>query len=164
MQSYTEFCSPLGVLTITQEDDFLTEISVDSPDASLPRCDNDPVLKLAVRWLRDYFAGNQPDPSLLPIRPKGTAFQRDVWEILRTIAYGQTLSYGDIARKLGSEKSSRAVGGAVGRNPLLIVIPCHRVLGANGSLTGFSAGLDRKRFLLDLEKIPYSDPHTEEIP
>ena len=162
MQSYTDFASPLGLLTITQEDGYLTAIRVDSPDMGVPRGDKNPVLQLAVRWLRDYFDGKAPYPSVLPIRPQGTAFQHSVWEILQSIPYGESLSYGDIAQKLGSEKSSRAVGGAVGRNPLLIVIPCHRVLGANGSLTGFSAGLDRKRFLLDLERTSYSDPHTED--
>ena len=164
MQSYTELSSPLGLLTITQEDGYLTAIRLDSPDAGLPRCDNEPVLQLAVSWLRDYFDGKAPDSSLLPIRPQGTAFQRSVWEILRTIPYGSSLSYGEIARRLSPRMSAQAVGGAVGRNPLLIVVPCHRVLGKDGSLTGFSAGIDRKRFLLDLEKIPYTDKHTEATP
>ncbi|MGN0998428.1 MAG: methylated-DNA--[protein]-cysteine S-methyltransferase [Faecousia sp.] len=162
MQSYTEFASPLGLLTITQEDGYLTSIRVDSPDMGIPRCDKDPVLQLTVRWLRDYFDGKAPDPSVLPIRPQGTAFQHSVWEILRTIPYGSSLSYGELARRLSPRMSAQAVGGAVSRNPLLIVIPCHRILGANGSMTGFSAGLDRKRFLLDLEGVTYSDPHTED--
>ena len=152
MQSYTELSSPLGLLTITQEDGYLTAIRLDSPDAGLPRCDNEPVLQLAVSWLRDYFDGKEPDSSLLPIRPQGTAFQRSVWEILRTIPYGSALSYGEIARRLSPRMSAQAVGNAVGHNPISILIPCHRVLGSKGQLTGYAGGSERKQWLLDWEK------------
>lgn len=106
------------------------------------------------RWLEAYFSGKRPEISF-PINLFGTDFQQLVWNELGNIPYGQTISYGDIARKLcvqnGRKVSARAVGGAVGRNPLSIVVPCHRVIGADGSLTGFGGGLHRKEFLLKLE-------------
>lgn len=109
-----------------------------------------PVFDETRRWLDLYFAGKKPDftPSLAP---QGTPFQQRVWEILLTIPYGKTMSYGDVARRFSSKMSAQAIGGAVGRNPIGIIIPCHRVIGANGSLTGYGAGLDRKRWLLELE-------------
>ena len=111
-----------------------------------------PVFEACERWLELYFNGQAPDftPALAP---RGTAFQKRVWDILLTIPYGQTLSYGDIAERLGGT-SARAVGSAVGRNPISLVIPCHRVLGADGSLTGYAGGIDRKRRLLELEQRP----------
>ena len=105
-------------------------------------------------WLQQYFAGKNPEIDF-PIILFGTAFQRLVWDELRNIPYGTTCSYGDLAKSIatrtGRSTSARAVGGAVGRNPLSIVVPCHRVVGADGSLTGFGGGLERKRFLLQLE-------------
>ena len=111
-----------------------------------------PIFEACERWLELYFNGQAPDftPALAP---RGTAFQKRVWDILLTIPYGQTLSYGDIAEKLGGT-SARAVGSAVGRNPISLVIPCHRVLGADGGLTGYAGGIDRKRRLLELEQRP----------
>ncbi|QKN24819.1 methylated-DNA--[protein]-cysteine S-methyltransferase [Caproicibacterium lactatifermentans] len=88
----------------------------------------------------------------LPLSPEGTAFQRDVWEALRKIPYGETRTYGQVAQAVGQPRACRAVGMACHRNPLLIVVPCHRVIGQNGSLTGFGAGLDAKAFLLQMEK------------
>ena len=111
-----------------------------------------PIFEACERWLELYFNGQAPDftPALAT---RGTAFQKRVWDILLTIPYGQTLSYGDIAEKLGGN-SARAVGSAVGRNPISLVIPCHRVLGADGGLTGYAGGIDRKRRLLELEQRP----------
>lgn len=103
--------------------------------------------------LDEYFCGGQPDFSLVPLRAEGTLFQQEVWKALLTIPYGETRTYGQIAHMIGRPKAVRAVGGACGRNPLPILVPCHRVVGADGSLTGFSCGLDRKRFLLSLEGI-----------
>ncbi len=102
--------------------------------------------------LDDYFRSGRPDFSRLPLRMEGTPFQQAVWKALQTIPYGETRTYGQIARMIGRPKAVRAVGAACGRNPLPIVVPCHRVVGADGSLTGFSCGLDRKRFLLALEQ------------
>ena len=107
-------------------------------------------LAAARHWLDAYFAGGRPDVADVPLTPRGTAFQRRVWGVLLSIPYGETRTYGELAAELGS--SPRAVGAAVGRNPISVIIPCHRVLGANGSLTGYAGGLDRKRALLELER------------
>ena len=109
-----------------------------------------------MRWLDLYFAGHEPDFSPT-LNPTGTAFQQAGWAILRTIPYGATTSYGTIARRIEQKTkkrmSAQAVGGAVGRNPISIIIPCHRVLGADGSLTGYAGGLDKKEYLLGLEGV-----------
>jgi methylated-DNA-[protein]-cysteine S-methyltransferase len=105
----------------------------------------------AVGQLEAYFAGERTDFEL-PLDLVGTAFQRRVWEALLTIPYGETRSYGEIARQIGAPSASRAVGLANGHNPIGIIVPCHRVIGSNGSLTGYGGGLDRKRALLALEK------------
>lgn len=116
------------------------------------RDDAHPVLVAAVGQLRAYFAGELKEFDI-PLAPQGTAFQVRVWDQLRTIGYGETASYGEIARRLGmTAAASRAVGLANGRNPLPIVVPCHRVVGANGTLTGYAGGVERKQFLLDLEQ------------
>ena len=111
----------------------------------------DPVLDLARRELDAFFAGTLR-AFTVPVAPRGTDFQRRVWSALRTIPYGETTSYGAIASRIGARDAVRAVGAANGANPISIIIPCHRVIGANGSLTGFGGGLERKRFLLDLER------------
>lgn len=109
-----------------------------------------------------YFAGEKVDFSQLDfLAPQGTPFQQAVWQKLREIPYGQTTSYGEIAQQLNNPNAVRAVGGAVGRNPISILIPCHRVLGKNQALTGFGGGLPNKRFLLQLEQIEYKDSGIE---
>lgn len=107
-------------------------------------------IKEAAQQLDAYWSGGLFDFDL-PLAPGGTPFQNKVWAALRTIPYGKTASYGDIARKIGSPTASRAVGAANGRNPIAIVVPCHRVIGANGTLTGYAGGLDMKRALLTHE-------------
>ena len=115
-----------------------------------------------IEILDRYFAGDPIDFSQLDfLAPQGTDFQQAVWHILRTIPYGKTTSYGEIAHQLGKPNAMRAVGGAVGRNPISILIPCHRVLGKNSALTGFGGGLPNKRYLLQLEGIPYQDKGIE---
>ncbi len=109
-----------------------------------------PALVAARRWLDAYFAGERPDVTDVPLAPRGTAFQRRVWDALLAISYGETRTYGELAAELGS--SPRAVGTAVGRNPISVIVPCHRVLGADGSLTGYAGGLARKQALLELEQ------------
>lgn len=109
------------------------------------------VLKNCVRQLEEYFAGGRREFDL-PLRAEGTEFQMAAWEVLRTIPYGQTMSYAQQAGRAGSPKGSRAVGSANGRNPISIVIPCHRVIGADGSLTGFGGGIETKRWLLAHEQ------------
>jgi len=116
------------------------------------RSDDDPLLRRAVEQLTAYFAGDLRVFDL-PLAPQGSAFQLKVWEQLRLIGWGETASYGEVAHRLGhTNAASRAVGLANGRNPIPIVIPCHRVIGANGSLTGYAGGLDRKQLLLGLEQ------------
>ena len=105
-------------------------------------------------WLERYFHGENPVIDF-PILPEGTAFQRRVWSLLGTIPYGASTTYLQLARQLSPSMSPQAVGQAVGRNPIPIVIPCHRVLGANGKLTGYSGGIPAKIQLLELERIPY---------
>ena len=118
-------------------------------DMVLTGPENSPALSAALAWLTEYFRGKEPKIKV-KLRPEGTPFQKRVWEELRTIPYGESLSYGELAKRLGS--SPRAVGSAVGRNPISLLIPCHRVLGSDGSLTGYAGGVERKKFLLEKEK------------
>lgn len=111
---------------------------------------DDAAFEDARQQLREYFAGERTRFSL-PLRMEGTDFQRAVWRGLLDIEYGETISYGELARRIGRPGASRAVGLANGRNPVSIVVPCHRVIGSSGSLTGYGGGMERKRFLLDLE-------------
>lgn len=117
--------------------------------------ENHPVLRMAIQQLTEYFAGERRTFEL-PLDPQGSAFQQEVWLGLREIPYGETLSYGALAAKLGKPKAARAVGLANGRNPLSIVVPCHRVIGASGKLTGFAGGLGAKETLLKLERERFS--------
>lgn len=149
--------SPIGPLTVVAEDGKLVALYMDEQqhrpaDDSLggPGDPGAMPFEAAARQLADYFAGRLTDFDL-PLAPSGTEFQRSVWAALRTIPYGQTWSYAQLAGKVGKPTAVRAVGMANGRNPVAIVIPCHRVIGSDGSLTGYGGGLDRKRFLLDLE-------------
>ena len=112
-----------------------------------------PVLEEAARQLREY-AQSTRQTFELPVNPKGTSFQQAVWKALQTIPYGETRTYGEIAAQIGNPKATRAVGMSCNKNPILMLIPCHRVIGKNGSLTGFGAGLELKRILLDLENHP----------
>ncbi len=114
---------------------------------------SNPVLDQAVAQLEEYFAGTRREFDL-PLDPQGTPFQQSVWLVLRTIPYGRTISYGQQAGQLGDPNKARAVGAANGKNPLSIVVPCHRVIGSGGQLTGFAAGLDVKSWLLDHERQP----------
>ena len=110
----------------------------------------DTILRRTREQLDEYFAGDITTFDL-PLGPNGTPFQLQVWEALRGIPFGETISYGELARRLGDPKAMRAVGAANGRNPIPIIVPCHRVIGADGSMTGFGGGIDRKRWLLSHE-------------
>ena len=109
------------------------------------------LLKEASKQIKEYFEGNRQNFDLL-LEPKGTEFQQKVWNALKEIHYGETKSYGEIAKMIGNEKAARAVGMANNKNPIMIIIPCHRVIGANGKLVGYSEGVDIKETLLNLEK------------
>lgn len=138
----------LGYLLIGSRDDCVTSIRfADSPDV---RHDPSPVTDLAAAEIAEYLSGRRKQFSF-SINPDGTAFQRLVWYGLMQIPYGQTRSYGQIAEAIGKPKSVRAVGAACSRNPIWIAIPCHRIIGSTGQLTGYAGGLDRKQKLLELE-------------
>lgn len=158
--------SPLGGITLASDGEALTGLWFDGQkhfQATLGREHEEnglPIFEQSRRWLDLYFGENAPDFTP-PLKPKGTAFQKAVWEILLSIPYGQTMTYGEIAARIAAQKglarmSAQAVGGAVGRNPISILIPCHRVVGTNGSLTGYAGGVERKERLLRLEKAELS--------
>lgn len=152
--------SPIGPLTLTASDGSLTGLHMHEQRHAPPKSDT---------WVRDawfapvteqldaYFAGDLTDFDI-PLRMEGTEFQRRVWAGLREIPYGVTVSYGELAGRVGSPGASRAVGLANGRNPIAIVVPCHRVIGADGRLTGYGGGIDRKIWLLDRERAAYKAP------
>jgi methylated-DNA-[protein]-cysteine S-methyltransferase len=142
--------SPVGNLQLYSDGRHLVKIAFPGDDAEAAREGNDPVLEACAAQLAEYFRGARRRFEL-PLAPGGTAFQRRVWQALAAIPFGETRSYGDIARAIGSPRAVRAVGAANGRNPLPIVIPCHRVIGSNGALTGFAGGLAAKTCLLELE-------------
>jgi len=148
--------SPLGGMTMASDGHALTALCFDGTQSAvcfageMSSTTKLPVFDETRRWLDLYFVGKEPD-FLPPLAPKGTPFQQRVWDILLTIPYGKTMSYGDVARRISPKMSAQAIGGAVGRNPIGIIIPCHRVIGTNGSLTGYASGLDRKRWLLEME-------------
>ncbi|MGZ4725193.1 MAG: methylated-DNA--[protein]-cysteine S-methyltransferase [Ilumatobacteraceae bacterium] len=157
----TTMHSPVGDLRIIAGERGLRAILFESEDpgrvASIDEADlqegRTPLLDKAVEQLEEYFAGTRRVFDL-PLDPHGTPFQQSVWMVLRTIPYGQTISYGQQARRLGDPNKARAVGAANGKNPLSIVVPCHRVIGSGGHLTGFAAGLEVKSWLLDHERQP----------
>ena len=149
---YSTLTTPIGELMLTADDDgALTGVNLPDrhPDPAGWERD-DELLADARRQLSEYFAGERTTFDL-PLRPAGAPFQLRVWEALLRIPYGETASYGELARELGHPTAARAVGAANGRNPIAIVVPCHRVIGSNGSLTGYGGGLECKRALLDLE-------------
>lgn len=140
--------TPIGPLTLQADEAAVTAIRFGADGAR----DASPLLDAAEAQLREYFAGARRAFDL-PLAPHGTAFQQRVWAALRAIPYGETRTYGELAAAIDSPNASRAVGMADHRNPIPIVIPCHRVIGANGTLTGYAGGLEMKRRLLALEGI-----------
>jgi len=158
-RSHTVMDSPIGPLTLIAENGRLAgvhmEITRYEPDAATLGTavggDDEPVLASAARQLDAYFDGDLTSFDL-PLTLDGSQFQRTVWAALQDIPYGQTTSYGELAKRIGQPSASRAVGLANGRNPVSIIVPCHRVIGADGSLTGYGGGMDRKRFLLAHEQ------------
>ena len=155
MYDYLRFDSPVGMLTVAAEGGAITALVLDGQKYAERHLAGDgaeretPLLLAARQWLDAYFAGENPDVTALTLAPKGTAFQQAVWQALLRIPYGGTTTYGALAAVLGS--SPRAVGGAVGRNPISILIPCHRVLAADCGLAGYAGGLEAKKTLLRLE-------------
>lgn len=166
MLYYKKLASPLGEITLRSDGEALTGLwfaddkhygAKDIAGAALADLD---VFMQAEAWLAEYFAGREPKVSV-PLKLQGSEFQMQVWRLLQDIPYGRLVTYGDVAKKIAAQKglarmSAQAVGGAVGHNPLCIIIPCHRVVGANGSLTGYGGGMWRKVRLLELEKVDMS--------
>lgn len=154
----TFFPSPVGRLTLVASDDALVAVLWENDDPQRVRLETaverpgHPVLARAEGELREYFAGKRSAFSL-PLEPRGTPFQKEVWRALAGIPFGQTRSYGQLADQLGRPKAARAVGAANAHNPISIIVPCHRVIGSSGRLTGFAGGLDAKALLLDLERV-----------
>jgi methylated-DNA-[protein]-cysteine S-methyltransferase len=151
--TYTTMQSPLGELTLMAEDGLLTGLFLPGEEMAPPAgaVRDDGAFAAVRRQLEEYFAGER-DAFDLPVGPVGTPFQQRVWDELARIPYGQTISYAELASRIGRPTAVRAAGAANGANPVSIVIPCHRVIGSSGSLTGYSGGLDAKRFLLELER------------
>jgi methylated-DNA-[protein]-cysteine S-methyltransferase len=156
MRSYDTMKSPWGEILLAASDRGLSGIYFKRQKYH-PRLGADwkldrkhPVLKTAKRQLKEYFAGKRQEFDLT-LDPSGTSYQRAVWKAIARVPYGKTISYGELAKRSGHPDAPRAAGAATGRNPIGIVVPCHRIVGANGSLTGYAGGLDRKRALLTLE-------------
>ena len=163
IMTYTHhYDSPLGAILLSADELGLTGLWFDGEKYfadNLPTEHTDgetPILSEAMRWLDIYFTGREPDFTP-PLHPIGSAFRQAVWDMLLRIPYGQTVTYGELSRQLAKKRglermSAQAVGGAVGHNEISIIIPCHRVVGANGSLTGYAGGIDKKFRLLELEQ------------
>jgi len=159
----TTYQSPIGIITLACDGDNLAGLWTEGQKyhgATIPQkmVENSdiPIFNATKNWLNRYFAGEKPRISELPLAPIGSEFRQNVWDILCKIPYGEVITYGDIAKKMAVQMnrksmSSQAVGGAVGHNPISIIIPCHRVVGANGSLTGYAGGISKKIKLLELE-------------
>ena len=155
--------SPLGRLELESDGEALLRIRLPgerrvSPD-DRPRRPEPEAFTAVIAQLDEYFAGTRRRFDL-PLAPAGTPFQQRVWMLLRGIPWGRTISYGELARRSGNPAASRAVGAANGRNPLPIVVPCHRVIGGDGTLTGYAGGLEAKRMLLELEGVVVASSAT----
>lgn len=157
--------SPIGTLLLAERDGTLVGVWMEGQKYFLGSLreetqerEDSPVLRQAGLWLDRYFAGKRPAISELPLAPIGSEFRKEVWQVLCEIPYGETTTYGEISRKLAARRgltrmSTQAVGGAVGHNPISIIVPCHRVVGSNGSLTGYAGGLQKKIKLLTHEGV-----------
>ncbi len=156
MNFYTTFQSDMGKIVLQANENGLLgvwfETQTTQPDNLGDYTDTNCVLNTAVQQLQEYFAGGRKTFSV-PIAAQGTRFQQQVWHALTTIPYGETWSYQELANAIGNPKAVRAVGTANGKNPLSVIVPCHRVIGKNGTLTGYAGGVERKAQLLKLEQV-----------
>ena len=159
MYFFCAYPSPIGTLTLASDGESLTGLWIEgqkhfAEHHSGPIRNPDlPVFHLAAKWLDGYFAGTPSSFDHIPIKAEGSLFRQRVWKILAGIPWGETLTYGQIAKMLGTPSAAQAVGNAVGHNPISIIIPCHRVLGSGKSLTGYAGGIDNKQWLLRHERI-----------
>lgn len=168
MYYYCAYPSPVGNLTIASNENSVVGLWIDGQRYYLDvlegkeyQAKETEVIRLAQKWLDRYFNGEKPAPCELPLELIGSDFRKRIWKILSEIPYGEVMTYGEIAKQIAKEKgitqmSAQAVGGAVGRNPISIIVPCHRVVGADGSLTGYSGGVKVKTKLLELEGVDIS--------
>ena len=153
MDYLNRYLSPLGDITLSSDGKALTGLWFSEYGEGREK--DLPVFDTAKRWLDIYFRGIAPDFTP-PLTLRGSGFRKAVWGILLTIPFGKTMTYGQIAARFSARMSAQAIGGAVGHNPVAIIVPCHRVIGANGKLTGYAGGLDKKISLLELEKADFS--------
>lgn len=151
MINYYFYETIIGYLTISADEQGITDVSFGKRNPVHAVCEETPVIKQAVSELQEYFERRRQEFTV-PLHPQGTDFQLRVWQVLRTIPYGKTWSYKQVATAAGNPNASRAVGMANNRNPIAIIIPCHRVIGANGRLVGYAGGLDVKEKLLEIEQ------------
>jgi methylated-DNA-[protein]-cysteine S-methyltransferase len=161
MTWFHEHPTPVGIITLTKSSDALTAAYLDNLVPTLDARRDARAFTEEIRQLDEYFAGERTRFDLR-LAPRGTPFQERVWRALVAIPFGRTASYGDIARAIGSPTASRAVGAANGKNPIAIIVPCHRIIGSSGSLVGYAGGLPRKKWLLAHER-NYLRRYTEII-
>ena len=159
----TYYNSPIGKLLLASKENKLIGLWIEGQkyylsgiEDEITKNDDEKILIETKKWLNRYFNGEKPCPNELDLAPIGSKFRKNVWDILCKIPYGKVITYNDIAKEIAKKRkinkmSAQAVGGAVGHNPISIIIPCHRVIGTNGSLTGYTGGLDKKEYLLKLE-------------
>ncbi len=165
----TYYNSPVGNILLATKNDKLIGLWIENQKyylsnfkEELQEVEDNKILNKTKKWLDRYFGGEKPKINELEIEPVGSEFRKCVWKILCDIPYGKVITYNDIAKQIAKEKgikkmSAQAVGGAVGHNPISIIIPCHRVVGSNGSLTGYAGGVKRKKYLLEHEKVDMSN-------
>lgn len=156
-----EYVSPVGKILLSSDGENLTGLWIENQKYFKSTLGDEyeerkiPVIEKAILWLEKYFSGENPEIDF-NIKPNGSEFRQTVWKILFRIPYGETITYGEIAKRIeketGKRVSAQAVGGAVGHNPISIIIPCHRVVGADGGLTGYAGGIDKKEYLLNIER------------
>ncbi|MBE5960688.1 MAG: methylated-DNA--[protein]-cysteine S-methyltransferase [Lachnospiraceae bacterium] len=151
MKHIAHYNTPIGMMCMESDGTALTALYVDRSYAQYHEDSEDAIMKQAYQQLMEYFDGKRKEFDV-PIHLEGTDFQKKVWNALCTIPYGSTCSYADIARKIGNPKAYRPVGGANNKNPIMIIVPCHRVIGANGRIIGYGPGIDIKKKLINLEK------------
>lgn len=151
MEKLFFYDTPIGKIGIAEEDGALTQLTFRTELPAGAVLEETPLIAQCRQQLEEYFAGKRQSFDL-PLCPKGTEFQKKVWAALCEIPYGETRTYGEIAAAVGNPKAARAVGMANNRNPISVLVPCHRVIGSGGKLVGYGGGLDKKRFLLDLEQ------------
>lgn len=153
MENVFYYNTKIGKIGIEENGEAITKVFIINKDVHQEVLDQNEtdLLKESIKQLEEYFDGKRKTFDL-PIAPQGTEFQKKVWNALKEIPFGETRSYGEIAKVIGNEKAARAVGMANNKNPIMIIIPCHRVIGANGKLVGYAGGIDVKERLLNLEK------------